>query len=87
MTSHATEAERLFEEWWCGYSNGGSSGDGKYTASKEAWLAAFTQGAVQERVLAADLAASANVPNESCEYELVLRQAIAQAIRQRGEPG
>ena len=44
--------------------------------ARKAWLAACAW----QRAIDADLARSTDIPNESCEYELVLRQAMANAI-------
>ena len=63
-----------FDRWWKQFPQRFSH---QKNHAKVGWLAACAW----QRELDSDLAASTEVPNDTCEYELVLRQAIAAAIR------
>jgi len=71
-------AEQALREWWKTHPSSAKS-----NRERLIWLAAFTQGATQERKENARLAYLVQVPNQECSYELALRDAIATAIRQR----
>ena len=72
-------AEARFEEWW-------EDTKPSVNSYKQICKRGFLAGEASGLERAANEAMETDIPNETCEYELVLRQAISAAIRQVKQP-